>query len=136
MSTARPSAPEVQLSHSAASAPEGRHVPGLSYVISELCTRMRGARGCAEEIPTTTHLMAVTVMTSIHDCPHVHSHDDKNMTSPHHHLPRQTSYVCQIIMDTGVTKSQSWQTRSCITAAFLGQNHERMQDDVCVKPPI
>lgn len=38
------------------------------------------------------------------------------------HLPRRTSYVRQIIISTGVTKSQSWQQRNYITASFLGQN--------------
>ena len=49
----------------------------------------------------------------------------QNMTSPRH-LPRHTSYVFQITANAGVTKSQSWQTTSCITASFLGQNHGRI----------
>ena len=37
------------------SVPESRHVPSISYVISELCARMREARGRAEESPNDTN---------------------------------------------------------------------------------
>lgn len=58
---------EVWISHSSVSAPKGRHVPSISYVILQLCTRMRGfCRGNTKQWSAKRHTEASHVNQCIY----------------------------------------------------------------------